>query len=129
MQTDKNMTETIYGQVIGKANHYLAVPDSSGGKRIIKDDLIRAYERSFVQQCKLYKNRLIDGRFKLQVKVYFLSSANDLDNAVKTILDCLQMCNAITNDNNCYDIHAIKRVDANNPRVVFSLIEEEPSLF
>ena len=129
MQTDKNMAETIYGQVIGKANHYQVVPDGNGGKRIIKDDLIRAYERSFVQQCKVYKDRLIDGRFKLQVKVYFLSSANDLDNAVKTILDCLQMCNAITNDNNCYDIHAIKCVDANNPRVVFSLIEEEPSLF
>ena len=45
--------ETIYGEVIAKANHYMAVPDGAGGKRIIKDDVIRAYEACFALQCAI----------------------------------------------------------------------------
>ena len=36
--------ETIYGQVIAKANHYQAVPGKFGTKRIIKDEKIRTYK-------------------------------------------------------------------------------------
>ena len=36
--------ETIYGQVIAKANNYQAVPGKDGQKRIIKNDRIREYE-------------------------------------------------------------------------------------
>ena len=43
--------ETIHGQIIAKANHYQAVPGKFGAKRIIKDEKIRAYERSFMEQC------------------------------------------------------------------------------
>lgn len=42
--------ETIHGQIIAKANHYQAVPGKFGAKRIIKDEKIRAYERSFMGQ-------------------------------------------------------------------------------
>lgn len=37
--------ETILGQVVSKANNYQAVPDGKGGRRIIKSDKMRNYER------------------------------------------------------------------------------------
>ena len=95
-------TETIYGQVIAKANNYQAVPGKEGQKRIIKNDRIREYEKSFCLQCRKYRGKRIAGRFKLFIRVWQSSSRFDLDNALKTILDCLQMVEAITNDSLCF---------------------------
>lgn len=55
----------------------------------------------------------------------------DLDNALKTILDCLQMVEAITNDSLCFEIHAEKRIDRRNPRVEFGMeeINEQKNIF
>ena len=39
-------TEIIHGQIVAKANHYQAVPGKAGERRIIKDEVIRAYERA-----------------------------------------------------------------------------------
>ena len=56
-----NLTyETIYGQIVSKANSYQAVPDKQGGKRIIKNTQIRKYEKSFIKQCSIYKNKQIN---------------------------------------------------------------------
>lgn len=121
--------ETIYGEVIAKANHYMAVPDGAGGKRIIKDDVIRAYEASFAQQCAIYRDKFINGPFKLVIDVYYSSNRFDLDNSIKTILDCLQMVKAISNDNLCMKIEATKHIDRYTPRVVFEIIEYQPHLF
>jgi hypothetical protein len=77
--------ETIIGQVIGKSNNYEAVPDGAGGRRIIKNERIRAYEQLFSMQCKIYRDRLINGQFKLFIKVYQSSMRFDLDNSLKTI--------------------------------------------
>ena len=57
--------EVIHGQIIAKANHYMSVPDKAGERRIIKDEAIRAYERSFMEQCRTYRNRRISTRFRL----------------------------------------------------------------
>ena len=111
--------ETIYGQVIAKANNYQAVPGKDGQKRIIKNDRIREYEKSFCLQCKKYRGKRISGRFKLFIRVWHGNIRFDLDNALKTILDCLQMVEAITNDSLCFEIHAEKRIDRRNPRVEF----------
>ena len=92
------ITETIYGQIVAKANHYMSVPGKNGTKRIIKDDKIREYERSFIAQCKIYRNKQISSRFRLFVKVWHSSIRFDLDNSLKTLLDCLQSVNAITDD-------------------------------
>ena len=45
--------ETIYGEVVAKANHYQAVPDKGGGRRIIKDDAIVEYALT-TQQMRLF---------------------------------------------------------------------------
>ncbi len=116
------MIETIEGQIVAKANHYQSV-GGSAGRRIIKDKQIRAYEQSFALQCKLYRGKRISGRFKLFVRVWYSSVRSDLDNSLKTLLDCLQSVEAITNDNLCYQIEAEKHIDKRRPRVEFALIE------
>lgn len=123
--------ETIYGQVIAKANHYQAVPGKCGTKRIIKDEKIRTYERSFAQQCKIYRNRGISSRFHLFVRVFHSSVRFDLDNSLKTLLDCLQMVGAITDDKLCFQIEAEKKIDKYHPRIEFAILEvnEQKQLF
>ncbi|EJX05693.1 crossover junction endodeoxyribonuclease RusA family protein, partial [gut metagenome] len=54
---DAMEVETIYGQIIAKANHYQAVPGKGDTRRIIKDAKIREYENLFMKQCHIYKNR------------------------------------------------------------------------
>lgn len=121
--------ETIYGQVVSKANNYEVGNDKHGGRYIIKSEAIRAYEHSFIEQCQVYKDRMIDCHFTLYAVVYESSVRYDLDNALKTILDALQMARAITDDNLCRKIVAEKRIDKNNPRVVFAIEPHEPRLF
>lgn len=123
--------EIIYGQIIAKANHYQAVPGKFGQKRIIKDEIIRAYERSFMEQCKVYRNRRISSRFRLFVRVWHSSERFDLDNSLKTLLDCLQMVGAITDDKLCYQIEAEKHLDKYRPRIEFAILEvnEQKQLF
>ena len=124
----QTQTETIYGQVIAKANNYQAVPDGQGGRRIIKSEEIRQYERSFLSQCRIYRNRYISRPFRLVVKVFESSRRYDLDNSIKTILDCLQYAKAIKDDNLCIGIEASKHIDRQRPRVEYSLVETEPRL-
>lgn len=124
--------EVIMGQIVAKANNYQAVPDrATGGRRIIKNSKVRAYERNFLKQCREYAGRMIDRPFELIVTVFYLHNNFDLDNSLKTLLDCLQLAGAITNDNLCKRIDATKRIDPYRPRVEFSLIPdpEQPSLF
>lgn len=123
--------EVIHGQIIAKANHYQAVPGEGGTKRIIKDEKIRAYEKSFIQQCSTYKDRRIASRFRLFVRVFHSSIRFDLDNSLKTLLDCLQVVGAIEDDKLCFQIEAEKRIDKYHPRVEFALLEvnEQKNIF
>ena len=123
--------EVIRGQIIAKANHYQAVPGKFGQKRIIKDEIIRTYERSFMEQCKVYRNRRISSRFRLFVRVWHSSERFDLDNSLKTLLDCLQMVGGITDDKLCYQIEAEKHLDKYRPRIEYAILEvnEQKQLF
>lgn len=124
--------ETIFGQIIPKSNNYVTVSNKPNGKRrLIKSDETRAYEKSFILQCRKYKNRMIHDPFRLYCVVYQRSKRFDLDNSLKTILDCLQYTKSITDDNLCVEIVAKKRVDKKNPRLEFALqpVVEEQSLF
>jgi len=121
--------ETISGQMLAKANHYMAVPDIEGGRRIIKDKEFREYERNFRKQCTVYRGRLINRPFKLHAVVYHSSVRFDLDNSLKTLLDLLQDVKAITNDSLCMEIEAKKVIDRTRPRVTFAIEEFEPRFF
>lgn len=123
--------EVILGQIIAKANNYQAVPNGTGGRRMIKNSKVRAYEKNFQRQCHIYAGRMINRQFELVVEVYYANNSFDLDNSLKTLLDCLQYVGAITNDNLCTRIVADKRIDPYRPRVEFSIIPDPtpPSLF
>lgn len=123
--------ETIYGQVVGKANNYQCVPDVKGGRRIIKNERLRAYERAFSQQITKYKDKGINEHFRLYLEIWQKSTVYDLDNSIKTILDCLQYAGAITDDNLCYEIKAAKHIDKRQPRIKFAIeaIHPQMSLF
>ncbi len=120
--------ETIFGQCVAKANHYMAVGGNEG-RRVIKDGILRAYERSFCSQCAIYRNKGINVPFRLLIDVYHSCNRFDLDNSLKTVLDLLQDVGVITNDNLCMGIEATKHIDRSNPRIVFEIEEIEPRLF
>lgn len=128
MREDNLMWETIHGQVISKANNY-QIGNNNGMRHIIKSEEIRSYERSFKEQCRLYKDKHISAPFTLHVVVVESSRRYDLDNALKTLLDCLQMVNAITDDNLCERIIANKRIDKSRPHVKFAIEPREQSFF
>lgn len=123
--------EVILGQIVAKANNYQAVPDGAGHSRIIKNSKVRAYEKSFLRQCRVYAGRMINRPFSIAVTVYYIHRNFDLDNSLKTLLDCLQYAGVITNDNLCRHIEADKRIDSSRPRVEFVITPdpEPPSLF
>lgn len=54
-----------------------------------------------------------------------------LDNSLKTLLDCLQMAGAITDDKLCFQIEAEKKIDKYHPRVEFAILEvnEQKQIF
>lgn len=118
--------ETIHGRPIAKANHYVAVRG-----RIVKDSAIRRYEADALRQIVLYRGKRIDVPFELRCSIYFASSNQDLDNALKSLLDILQEADAITNDSLCRRIFAAKYVDRSRPRIDYQLIPlcDCPGLF
>lgn len=71
----------------------------------------------------------------LDVSGYLLRSSIarrfDLDNSLKTLLDCLQMVNAIVYDKQCFQIEAEKHIDKYHPRIEFALLEvnEQKNIF
>ena len=115
--------QTILGQVPSKANCYRIVTLGGHGS-LAKTGALKKYEKSFFLQCDKYRDKKIDGLFKLRLKVFNSSQRPDLDNSFKVILDCLQGCKAITNDRNCVSIEAEKYVDKVNPRIEFEIIEK-----
>lgn len=115
------MKQTIYGQVPSKSNCYKIVTISGHGS-LAKTPALNAYEKDFYLQCKT-RNQNLKRLFELEINVFNGSQRPDLDNAFKVVLDCLQACNAISNDRNCVKIVAQKFVDKKNPRIEFELTE------
>lgn len=113
--------QIIYGQPPSKSNCYRVITIRGHGS-LGKTTALKKYEVQFFMQCSL-RNAMISKRFKLTLDVYFKSDQPDLDNAFKTILDCLQICNAIKNDRLCAEIHARKLIDKEKPRIEFEIEE------
>ena len=129
--------QVIYGSVPSKSNQYRIVTIKGHGS-LAKTSAMQEFEKKFYLQCGAYRNRKIAGFFELYVDVYFQSNQPDLDNSLKGLLDCLQMCKAIKNDRDCVKIVANKFIDRNNPRMEFTIREvggveernsKEPTLF
>ena len=113
--------QTIEGKVPSKSNNYKVVM-RNGSHCIGKSDTVKEYEEWFYWKASKYRNLKIKGLFEFYCKVYYPTKASDLDNSLKVQLDCLQYCNAISNDNNCVKIVAEKFIDKENPRVEFKIV-------
>ena len=129
--------QVIYNNPPSKSNSYRIITINGHGS-LAKTDALKKYEKDFYLQCGAYRNKKIKGFFELYIDVYFSSNRPDLDNCLKSTLDCLQTCKAITNDRNCIKIVANKFIDRIKPRLEFTLIEvkdieikdsKTPSLF
>jgi len=115
------MKYTIKGNCPSKSNQYKVI--RLGHKcSLCKQSSLKTYENSFTAQMSQYDYELIEGNFKFEIDVYYDSRRPDLDNSLKSTLDCLQKCNAIKNDNKCIEIIARKHLDKENPRIEFDII-------
>ena len=59
--------------------------------------------------------------FSIDVVVCYANARHDLDNSLKTLLDCMQMAGIVVDDVLCKEIRARKIVDEYNPYVYFSI--------
>ena len=114
--------QTIRGKVPSKSNCYKVITLCGHGS-IAKQKILKDYEKSFYLQCDKYRNKSLSGLFALNLNVFYENQRPDLDNCLKVILDCLQGCNAITNDRNCVRVEANKFIDKANPRIEFRIKE------
>tara|TARA_R100001443_G_scaffold114141_1_gene129686 strand:- start:1011 stop:1370 length:360 start_codon:yes stop_codon:yes gene_type:complete len=114
----KKCSMTIFGNVPSKSNQYRIARG-----RMYKSKELKVYEDSFAMQCKEYENLMIEGHFRIKLKVFYPSRRSDLDNALKVILDCCQHSKIIKNDNRCIEIIAYKEIDKEQPRIEFEIEE------
>ena len=113
--------QVIHGVCPSKSNCYQIVK-VGGHASLAKTKAMKAYEDAFYIQCNQYRNANISGYFELHIDVYYPSERADLDNSLKVVLDCLQRCKAISNDNRCTYISARKFKDKDKPRIEFEII-------
>ena len=114
---------TIIGQTPSKANSYKIITIHGHGS-LAKTKALTEYEKAFYIQCPI-RDLNIDGFFKVEFDVFFTTLSHDIDNAAKILLDCLQSCRAIKNDNKCVELKMRKFKDAANPRCVIRIEEVE----
>lgn len=114
------MIQTIHGKCPSKSNCYKIVT-INGHASLSKTKALREYEDKFYIQCNHYRNANITGYVEFYIDVFYPSERSDLDNSLKVVLDCLQKCGAIKNDNKVVKIIARKFLDKNNPRIEFEI--------
>ena len=112
------MRQVIQGTPPSKSNSYRI-----GNKGLFKTDALKKYESNFFIQCNHYRDKNIEGYFEIYLDVYYPNQRSDLDGALKAVMDCLQKCRAIVNDNKCTKIVANKYLDRSNPRIEFEIKE------
>jgi hypothetical protein len=108
--------EIIYGTVPSKSNSYRIA-----GRFIYKTKVLKDYEASFIEQCKVYKDVNLEGNLKIILKVYYPNRKSDLDGVTKAVLDLLQKVNAFENDNKVAELFLYKGLDKENPRIEFTI--------
>ena len=95
---------TITGNCPSKSNCYKVIRLGFGKNAkcsLGKQKKLYDYEKSFLSQMQQYDYKLIEGNFKFIIDVFYDSRRPDLDNSLKVVLDCLQKCKAVKNDNKC----------------------------
>lgn len=115
------LEEVISGTPPSKSNGYKIIT-FNGHASLAKSKALKDYEKLFFIQCK-NRNADIEGYFEFEMKAFLPSQRQDLDGLFKVVLDSLQVCKVIRNDNKCVKITAEKFLDKANPRVELKIIE------
>jgi Holliday junction resolvase RusA-like endonuclease len=108
----------IRGNPPSKSNSYKIITIYGHGS-LGKTPALRKYERDFALQIpETYKNQLTAYKwYRIYLAVYFDNNRQDLDNAAKIILDCLQKNEVVKNDRAVKFLGMAKYFDKTNPRV------------
>jgi Holliday junction resolvase RusA-like endonuclease len=117
------ITETIHGTPPSKSNCYKIVT-INGKSTLAKSKALTGYEKNFFIQCR-NRGKGIDQYFQVFGKVFYPNQRADLDNSLKVILDCLQKCGVIKNDNKCISLQFEKYLDKINPRIELEIYVPE----
>lgn len=98
-----------------KSNQYIIADN-----RLIKSKEVRQYELTFARQI-VRNGYKCEGPFRVDLAVFVANKRQDLDGVFKVVLDMMQKCELISNDNLCYEIRAFKHIDKINPRIEFKI--------
>ena len=107
----------IHAECASKSNSRRLVPNGKGGVRSIKSKKALDFVKLFIEAASADKPIL--GPVQVSVRFYYSSRRPDLDAAL--FMDALQKANIIANDRQVFDLHATKYLDANDPRVEWSV--------
>lgn len=113
-------TGKILGNAPSKSNCYKIITLGKHAS-LAKTPALKKYEESFFWQIGSLRDKMIDVPFEFYIDVFYPSKRSDLDNVFKVVLDCLQKCKVIKNDNNCSLILGRKFIDKENPRIEFKI--------
>jgi Holliday junction resolvase RusA-like endonuclease len=120
---------TIKGQPPSKSNLYKIItfhPKKGSGKKphssLAKSGDLKKYEELFLLQIPPhYRGLMIEKVMRVEIRCYFRTMSNDLDNAAKGILDCLQHGRVIANDNRVIELEMRKYIDKEEPRAEITI--------
>ena len=112
----------VFGVIPSKSNSY-----KMGRGNFYRDDKVGQYEIDFHLQTGQIPKMTFDKNADLYVsyEFYLKNMSQDADNCEKTINDCLQKFNIISNDKKIIEHHAKKISDKMNPRAIITIKEIE----
>ncbi len=110
---------TILGHVPAKSSKQRVGISKSGRPYMYTAGAVKQYAEDFAKQInrthKIYGEW--DGGLNVQFVVYAPHRKQDLDSYSKILLDLMQECGIIKNDNRIEELYLRRYIDAENPRV------------
>jgi len=122
----KHITLAIHGHLPRKSNSRRIVVNRRTGKpMVIKSPEALAYERDFMRQVPGSAKIGMKGQLHLTAVIYYRSNRSDLSDEL--LCDSIEKAGIIKNDRQFVSKILYKRIDKENPRVVFTVssIEEK----
>jgi len=114
--------DVIYGTLYGKANSRRIVVNRRTRKpMVVKQSGALKFEQDFMAQVKRPPVPF-EGKVALSALVYYPNNRQDLE--IELLKDCIEKTGILKNDKQVVEYRRIiRKLDKNNPRVVFALRE------
>ena len=115
--------QIIFGEPASKSNSRRLV-SIKGKPRVIKSKKALEYSKNFENQAKP-PDVPVEGDVRLEVTIWYRTRRPDLDPSL--IMDLLQKVQVIENDRQIKEIHAVHRLDKENPRADITIAKLKES--